>query len=775
MTERFKSWFTHHLLQNPKRYFLFVIFLCLIAIPGILKIRSDFSYKMWYNDQDPLMLSYVEFEKKFGNDDTGIIAIYNPQGIFNRDTLKIIQELTGQMWKVNDIIRVDSLANFESIKSENDQIEVLPYLNDNIDEMSDSDIDKLKDKIKNDKNILGWLVNKDLTVTFITGQLRPAFDKVPSYHQIHLDIEKLIKKYDGHPDIKFMQTGTVSITYALTDITFSDMKILLPLLLIMFSLVLYFIYRNALGIFIPFTIIGITVWQMYGIMGYLGHKFNAISSASPTILTTVCLADVIHLLTSFYLARKHGNSTYYSLEYSIKKNLYPTFITTITTFLGFLGFANTKVIPIGNMGIEVAAGVMLAYLNTYFFIVPFFLWLSRKEDQSIRGIDMNIVDENEEKLTITPFTKKTIAFLIKHAWTITISTIILTLVCFYYSSKLTVNMDPIEQFPDDYFLTKNIKFLEKTVGGYTGVEFSVSAGEVDGINNPDFLKRVERFENWLLEQPYIFKTISIIGILKRLNQTLHNDDPKYYIIPDSQEEVSQELLFYTMSLPPGRELNNRMTLQGDHIRLTALWNIHSSRLANQYIHEMNLKAKEFGLDAYITGKMPLFHDLTPYVVNTFVSSFGFSLITIALTLMVILSSVKLGFLAMIPNVFPVVLGTAIYQLMGRELDMATVIVTSISLGIAVDDSTHFLFDFRRLRKQGLSIKHTLEHIMTYSYPALLFTTVVNSAGFGIFFLGDYVPNAKFGVMIAFILIFALIADFFIMPAILYLSEKNKKN
>ncbi len=144
-------------------------------------------------------------------------------------------------------------------------------------------------------------------------------------------------------------------------------------------------------------------------------------------------------------------------------------------------------------------------------------------------------------------------------------------------------------------------------------------------------------------------------------------------------------------------------------------------------------------------------------------------------MIIVLKSWKLGFLALVPNLFPLILGSAIYGLSGSYVDMASVLIASVCLGIAVDDSIHFLFEYKKYRQLNYSPRSTIELIFTNTAPSLINTTLIIFLGFGSFYFANYIPNAKFGVMVAIILLIALIADLILLPAILMLNEKEPQN
>ncbi len=251
---------------------------------------------------------------------------------------------------------------------------------------------------------------------------------------------------------------------------------------------------------------------------------------------------------------------------------------------------------------------------------------------------------------------------------------------------------------------------------------------------------------------------------------VNGDDPEAYRIPEDQNLIAQEMFLYTMSLPQGMDLNNRMTLDNSMLRLTTMSNLHDSRTSLGEMKVMEAKATEMGLDAHITGKMPLYHSMNPYVVSAFFTSISMALVLVALLMMFAMKSVKLGLLSMVPNTVPLIFGGALMTLLGKPLDIGTVLVASTCLGIAVDDTIHVLSNYARWRRAGASTQEAVAQVITHTGPALLVTTLVLVAAFATFAFASFVPNINFGILTAIVLTSALLADFTLLPAILLQPE-----
>ena len=771
---KFKDSLIKNIQEHPKRYLLISLLLFFSTVPGLLLLKEDYSYRIWYSESDPLLQTFDEFEKKFGNDDNLIIGLYNEKGLYNPKSMQMLHNLTNDMWKVESIVRVDSLTNFDYVSTEGDEIDVAPLIDEDlISKYTQSDIDKLQLKINNHEFIEGNYISKDGKLAVVVAQIQPSYEKIADNTIITTQARELVKKYsdDNH---ELQITGTSVLTHMFKEATEEDIAMLLPFVYLIFTIVLWFIYRRKSGILIPYLIITVSILMMMGTSGLLGQKINALSGVAPNILLTVAIADTIHILTVYFFGLRQGFSNSEAVTYTLNKNFYPTLLTSITTAVGFFSFGNAKIGPIANMGISVGFGVFYAWLCTYMIVGPI-LQLMPKLSKRSNQQENSILDA-EAHIKVTNKTKRFVNLIYKQRFLIVLTSIVMTIGAIVLAGKfLVVNLDPYTQFPYDHKFNKDNRKVEKHLGPLDNINFMIYAAGVDKAKDPDFLKTIEKFEIWLNEQDYISSTFSINDILKDLNKTLNGNSKSSYVIPETQEEIGQELLFYSMGLPPGRDLNNRISMNNDSVHLVANWSIHTSREANEKMEIIKAKGKELGLDMEITGKVPLFHDLTPYVVTSFLESFTLAFVLITTILIIVLKSWRLGFLALVPNLFPLIIGSAVYGMSGEYVDMASVLIASVCLGIAVDDSIHFLFEYKKYREINYSPSKTIELIFTNTAPSLINTTFIIVLGFGSFYFANYVPNAKFGVMVAIILTIALIADLILLPAILMLNEKEPKN
>ncbi|MDA9793334.1 MMPL family transporter, partial [Bacteriovoracaceae bacterium] len=730
----------------------------------------DFSSRIWYSESDPLLKRHDFFERTFGNDDSVILAIESKNkkfDIFKPTILRHIYEITEKAWEAPDVKRVESITHFDFINSTADDINVSPIVDENTN-FSSLNIENIKKIIFNNKFVPNFLISENSKMALIHIQMTPSTVNKMDYQKFYGGIKKIVESYKS-ADINIYMSGSASLVSNIQGVITRDVTILFPVLLAFITILLWFLYRKISSVIIAYSVILTSILLMLGVQGLLGFSFNIISSISSQILLTVALADIIHLLSHIKFAQSKGVPGLKALSDSIYNNFYPTFLTSFTTAIGFAAFSTAKAMPISELGIVVCFGVLFAWISTYFLAAPLLVLLEKR-----KKVKFSVLTTKNE-IIISDSVVKSIRGISKFKYIIVCTFIAILISGFYSMSKLVVDLDPTTQLPSDEPYQVAQSKLEKNFSHIIPIEIMIKSDGYESAKDPKFLRKVDVFTKQLLQLDFIGNTVSILDILKDLNQTFNGDKPNQYVLPETKEKVANLLLFYSMGLPLGRDLNNRISMNEKIIRLTAFWDIWNSSVCLKAIDDIHAMAKNLNLNAKVTGKAPMFHELTPYVVNTFFVSFGAAFILISLLMIFVLKDIKLGLLSLLPNIVPIGVGFLVYFLRGKSVDMTSVLIASVCFGIAVDDTIHFLFDYKRQKLKGVSTVRSLEKIFTFTLPSLCYTTLIIVCGFSSFLFASYLPNRDFGMMIAIILIFALITDALLLPALLLILDKDKSN
>jgi len=313
--------------------------------------------------------------------------------------------------------------------------------------------------------------------------------------------------------------------------------------------------------------------------------------------------------------------------------------------------------------------------------------------------------------------------------------------------------------------------------GLYPIEFSIPANGPGGISEPEYLENLERLTDFMREQELVTHVYSLSDIMKRLNRNMHADDEGYYQIPEDRELSAQYLLLYELSLPYGLDLNDRINIDKSATRVTATVAQATSAETKQFFNDV---------DDWMADNLPSYMQAKPTsaaVMFTYISERNMqnmvvgtilAIAAIALIMMFSLRSVRLGTLSLVPNGLPILTTFGAWALLVGEVGFSVATVASISLGIIVDDTVHWLSKYVRARdERNLSVEDSIRYAFRNVGVAIVVNTIILTAGFFVMTTSAFKMNVDLGLMTILSIVGALILDFLFLPALL-LFGRNKE-
>lgn len=759
MFEKIKANFISFILNRPKTSFLLGLAITALFTVGGSYIKSNYTPRAWFNDDYPQIVNLDNYEKRFGGDQFLAIGVYTRSELLSEKNLALLKDITEKMWNLKDVIRVDSMTNFNNIKGNGDELDIVPLVDDPI---NPKEVKKELDGIKEIKN---YLISKDYKFALIYAHMKPLFGKNPNYVKVMEELKEVIRPYETR-DTRFIMSGNVAVTYSFREIADSDNKKIIPFMFGFIFILLIIFFRSIAAVFIPLFVSLATIASVFGFMGHIGLIFNNILAAVPGVLLAICLADTVHVMSTFFFRLNEGNNIKDSMEYSLNKNFLATILTTITTAVSFFTISFTELLPIRDLGILAGSGTILAWFYTFFFLPPVFMLLPEKMVRMLwRAKNRKTVEQTRFSKFIWIYKVPIIVvFTLLFGWSI------------YMATKNEVNSDPLKYFAEDTRIKKDYSFTKKYIEGLRGIEIEVDSGEVDGIKNPAFLRKVQKYIDEVTKDPEIIMVTSILDPLKKMYQSLKEGKPEYYDIPDSKEAVAETLLFYQMGLPPNQGTENFVSMDNRYLRLRLKWEVETSNAAmvkDKWIHGIG---KKIGIKTITAGYFPIYVSVNNKVVESFFKSMAMAIALVSIIILIVFKNPLLAFLAMMPNIIPLAFGAAFMALNNIYIDIGTSIVSAICLGIAVDDTIHFITHYVLNKKKYNNTFKALNETFLSTGKALILTTILLVVGFGSFIMADFLPNHYFGILCALVLTFALLVDLLFLPSILtiwYSSDRKE--
>lgn len=755
----------HFPVERPKTSISLGFLLFILFVPFVFLTELDFSAQAWLSDDDPYIERLNEFENLFGNDERLIVLVELKQErtIFEPDIIQTLSELTEQMWMVPEVVRVESLTNFHWSYAQGDELVTEPFIPE--EEQENADFLKVREKDALEHRVIpGVFFSKDLKSAILYGRISYNPDKPSDFAKIYEGAKKLISPYENDERFKLHLLGEPVLSQTFQSTSFRDLGTMLPFLFLLIIIYLAYSFRSVIGVIIPLTIIVTSIGFTLGLIGMLGIKANSLTFVLPSILMAIAIADSVHLLTTFFDQHLKGVIIKDAALKSLEKNLYPIFLTSISTAIGFASLVSSDIVPVSDLGLLAASGTMSAMLFSYFLVIPILMMFMSRQ----KGTKTSINQRMLKRETVRSY----ISWVDSHKLKILLTFGLIAVVSTTIGLMNTIDSNPFSYFKSSDPLSKANVYTLEHYGGVGGPEILINSGEKEGIKNPEFLKKVDSFQTWLVEKPYINSVMSVVNILKEMNQALYQGDIQEYKINDQQDVIAQELFLYTLGLPQGMDINNQVDLEQKNLRLSMLWEVQNSAESLEKIKEIEDEALERGLDVLVTGKAILFQRMNNYVVNTFFTSISMALILITIILIFVFKSVKVGLLSLIPNFVPVVFGAALLTVLKIPIDIGCAIVASVTLGIAVDDTIHYLAHYNKLVSQGMDKFEALVDVMATTGLALIITSIILVSCFGIFIFANLMPNVHFGVLCSFVISMALVCDLLILPAMILFGRKE---
>lgn len=758
MFSRITAWVT----QFPTRTFLgLMLFIVLLSIGmGKLYFRGD--YRIFFSEDNPQLLAFEQMQVEFNKSDNMLIGIApRDRQIFTPEILELIARYTEAAWQTPYSTRVDSLTNFQHTQAVEDDLYVADLVTAPL-TLTPEDINTIREIALAEPLLRNRLVAADGAVAAINITLQlPEVNQNQEVLDVWQAVTALTAELQqAYPEVEFYHTGIIAMNYAFASEAEQDVKRLLPIMFAAILLTMALLLKSIWASVATLLIIVVTVTTTLGIAGWSGIFMSTATVNVPTILMTLAVADSVHIIACMQFALGKGYQKIAAIQYSLQRNAMPVIITSVTTAIGFLTLNFSEVPILRDLGNLTAIGVMLACFFSLLLLPVLLLWLP------IRAV--SAAEQHH-------FMNALAAWVIKQQqrlrWGFTGLAII---------GAALITLNQINDEPNEYFghgteFRQANDFMEQNLSGFTLIDFALDTGVSSGINEPDFLKAVATFSEWLEQQPEVMHVNTLTDILKRLNKNMHQDDPAFYRLPESREEAAQYLLMYEMSLPFGLDLNNQLNIDKSATKLTAtLYNLGSKELTAieaRAFHFIEQHFPQYQLSAASAGLM--FAHIGERNMASMLKTLPMALILISVILIFSLRSLKLGIISIIPNLVPALLGFGLWGLLVGEINLALSVVAGMSLGIIVDDTVHFLAKYRDARVEGLGAERAVEQAFQSVGRALCITTLVLFCGFGVLMFSGFRLNADMGMLTAMIILIALVVDLLFLPACLLRLDQER--
>jgi predicted RND superfamily exporter protein len=753
-----------HILGHRWLVIAISLTLFLLSSMGLTRLTIDSDLRVFFSKDNPQLLQLEAVENTYLKNEN-IIMVIAPKDnqVFTREVLKVIQQMTAALWQTPASSRVDSITNFQHTWAEGDDL-IVEDLFYGLDTLSLENIEQRKSVALHEPILLDRVISRDGAVTSIIVIFNFVEKNPQIISAIAAHTRQLRDDYSSrYPHIEFYLTGSVMFDTAFSEVSQKDMTTLVPLMLLVLVITVGLIFRTVIATLMTLTIIIMSTGTAMGLAGWFGIAINPASASAPTIILTLALADSVHILFFMYRLINQGKTRDEAIIESIEFNFQAVLLTSLTTVVGFLTMNFSDAPPFHNLGNIVAIGITAAFFYSIFFLPALI---------SVLPLSLKVKSYPRQFIAMQTIAK----LVIQYKTRILLTTLCLAAFLGISATHNQLNDNWINYFSEDIPVRVATDVLEQRISGADYLEFNIRAGKPQGINDPEFLTYLDNFVQWLRAHPQVEQVTSITDVMKKLNRVMHDEDDAWYRLPEQHELAAQYLLLYEMSLPYGLDQNNIINIDKSATRLIVI----TKNLGTRALSELDLQAQAWlkrnapaHMHSQGTGISITFAYLSKRNIISMLSAAFGALLAISVILIIALKRFDIGLISLLPNIIPATMAFGLWGLLVGEIGLGLSVVVSMTLGIVVDDSVHFISKYLRARKIfNMDQAEAIQHAFTTVGPAMWTTTVALVAGFLVLMLSDYRMSADMGLLSAITISIALVMDFLMLPAILLVADKR---
>ncbi len=609
-------------------------------------------------------------------------------------------------------------------------------------------------------------------------------------------VRQVIAKYNS-PDFPIQIAGSPIITHDLKSSLMRDLPRYMLLALVIIGGLLFVLFRRLSGVLIPLAIMFASLFTTVGLMGWTGTPFTVPTQILPSFLLAVCVGAAIHLMAIFYRDFDRTRSKQKSLAYALGHSGLPIVMTSLTTSGGLISFAGAELAPLAALGIFASTGVLVALAYTLIALPSLILLMPLKpKPQSLALASNGTVNEESNSNTFaTPRENKSSSsenrlqlwldrflthcgdFAAKRPSTVIVGAALIFVLSVASISQLHFSHNILAWFPDSSPTKQATAQIDHRMKGSVSLEVVVDTHRANGLYDPNILmglqKAGEELKAYNDEFVFVGQTTSLSDIVKEIHRALNEDQPEFYVVPDDAQVIAQEIFLFSNS--SAEDLEEVVDTQYSQARLTAKVPFVDSVSYLQFFNTMETRITELfpeDVELTFTGLLILLSRTINAVMISTVESYLIASVVITLLMILLIGEWRAGLLSMIPNLFPIFVTLGLMGLLDIPLDMFTLLIGSIAIGLAVDDTIHFMHNFRRYFQETGSSFEAIHHTLQTTGRAMLFTSLVLASGFLNLTLSSMNNLTNFGLLTAFAIVMALLSDILLAPALMTVAYRK---
>lgn len=715
-------------------------------------------------DHDEDMQFYQHFRRVFGEDANALAIGLKDSSLYELSKFEAYRQLGEEIKKVEGAKEVISLANLQYLAK--DTLEkrfiLVPLFKNS--PSSQVELDSLLAFASQLKFFENKLLNPLNGATLMIVSLDQKLIQSEKRVEIIENIRAKAAAFTQKTNIAVHFTGLPYIRTAISTMVKKELNQFLVLSLIVSATVMFLFFRSPLPILYALFMIGMVIVWTLGTLGWLGYKITLLSGLLPPILTTIGIPNCIYMINKYQQEYLNTGNKEKAIIGMVQKIGIVTFLTNTTTAIGFVVLLLTDVDIMKEFGTVAALNIMGLYLISIFFLPAALSYLPAPSERSVRHLSSRGVRWFLAQLD----------FLVtRHRLMIYGIVIVVLGISYYGMTLIKANSFMLDDVPENNHVKKDLLFFEEHFKGVMPLEIIVDTGKEKGVRKRSNLEKIEELEERLLKVPHLTPAVSLVDFLKAANQAYFGHQPEDYRLPTKREEPfiynylkqnqKSDSLDITKTFvdTTGRMLRISMKVADlGSISMDTLLSRHIQPAIDSTFAQTDIRAKA-------TGSTLLFIKGNSFLITNLKQSMLLAFFLIALVIGTLFRNLRIIVISIIPNLLPLILTAGFMGFFGIPLKPSTALIFSITFGIAVDDSIHYLAKYYQdLIRCNFNVKRAVRMSIYETGPSMIYTSVVLFFGFIILSLSDFGGTIALGLLTSVTLLVAMFTNLLLLPSLL---------
>ncbi len=780
------------MIKNRMAIILLTAILTLFFALQIPKLKIDPDVINYLPKDDIVAQHFDSIGQSYGGNTVAVIG-YRTENVFTHQALMDIKAITDTLKNFKGVSSVTSLINVIDIREEDSILQVVPLIDENDIPEDAHVLDSIRKYVLSKEMYRGLLISDDASSTVLTVYLEPNFVIKPdsaiakdsvlvyykreypepfyelNYHPSANELEVVVNKTNVVNAIKEKLNESEykdrlffgGLPYMISDIGSiigHDIITLGILAFLIILIVLYLSFKSWRGVLMPVLAVGIAICWVLGMMALIGVDITMITNATPVVLLATGSAYTIHVINriveELYREQKSLKEV---IVQALTYVIVPVFFAALTTMIGFISFIfGSYLVIISHFGIFTAIGVLFSFIIAITFVPAFLSYFPFKNIEKRKS--------EKENAPLNKFLNRLFRWTFEHKKSILTAWLLILIFFVTGIFRIERRVDLMDYFKENYPTKKTEKFLRETFGGTAYLYVNVKGD----MQNLEVLSVMDSVQEFIKSFPEVTHTLSVVDLLKEMNNVMGEGKQ----LPNQQDKV-----YNLWFLIEGQDIMSHMVASGNTEGLiTATLNTTDSKVMSNIVEQLEKVLKKYkvqGVEMYQSGYPALYHKLDLSLINSQMYSLLIAVLLVLVIVSFLLKSISNGFITIVPILTTVVVLFGFMGWLHIPLDIATVLVASVSMGIGIDYAIHLINHVTHERKLGATHYQSIERAVTISGRAIIINVVSVMLGFIVMLFSDLVPLQRFGLLIAVTMIASGLSTLTLLVTLLNIKNQKK--